>query len=99
MRSERIYFVYILASGLSGTLYTGMTNNLARRVWEHREGLVQGFTKRYGIKRLVYFEAFDTAADAIRRETRIKKYPRSWKLNPISQQNPDWRDLAETLNG
>ena len=99
MRAERIYYVYILASGPSGTLYTGMTNNLSRRIWEHREGLVEGFTKRYGVKRLVYFEMFATAADAIRRENRIKKYPRAWKLNLISQQNPDWLDLAETLNG
>ena len=99
MRRERVYYIYILASGISGTLYTGMTNNLARRVWEHREGLVDGFTKRYGVKRLIYFESFPTAADAIRRENRIKKYPRAWKLNLISRMNPDWHDLAETLNG
>jgi putative endonuclease len=99
MRPERVYYVYILASGISGTLYVGMTNNLSRRVWEHREGLVEGFTKRYGVKRLVYFEAFPTAADAIRRENRIKKYPRAWKLNLISRQNPGWLDLAETWNG
>ncbi|HKY18770.1 MAG TPA: GIY-YIG nuclease family protein [Rhizomicrobium sp.] len=99
MRSERIYYIYILASGTSGTLYVGMTNNLSRRVWEHREGLVEGFTKRYGVKRLVYFEMFATAVDAIHRENRIKKYPRAWKLNLISQQNPNWLDLAETLNG
>src|SRR5882757_4430167 len=72
MRQERIYYVYILANGPSGTLYTGMTNDLGRRVWEHREGLVEGFTKRYGVKRLVYFEVFPTAADAIHRENRIK---------------------------
>ena len=99
MRPERIYYVYILASGPSGTLYTGMTNNLARRVYEHREGLVAGFIRRYGVKRLVYFETFATATDAIRRENRIKKYPRAWKLNLIAQMNPEWRDLAETLNG
>jgi putative endonuclease len=99
VRHERVYYIYILASGISGTLYTGMTNNLSRRVWEHREGIVEGFTKRYGVKRLVYFETFPTAADAIRRENRIKKYPRAWKLNLISRMNPDWRDLAETLNG
>ena len=99
MRPERIYYIYIFASGTSGTLYVGMTNNLSRRVWEHREGLVEGFTKRYGVKRLVYFEMFATAADAIHRENRIKKYPRAWKLNLISQQNPNWLDLAETLNG
>ena len=99
MRPERIYYIYILASGPSGTLYTGMINDLARRIYEHREGLVEGFTKRYGVKRPAYFETFATAADAIRRETRIKKYPRVWKLNLIAGMNPDWRDLAETLNG
>jgi len=99
MRPERVYCVYILASGISGTLYVGMTNNLSRRVWEHREGLAEGFTKRYGVKRLVYYETFPTAASAIQRETRIKKYPRAWKLDLISRMNPDWHDLAETLNG
>jgi putative endonuclease len=98
MRQERGYYVYIMASGPSGTLYTGVTNDLSRRVYEHREGLVPGFTKRYGVKVLVYFETFPTAADAIRREKRIKKYPRAWKLNLIAQQNSAWRDLAETLN-
>jgi putative endonuclease len=98
MRQERVYYVYIVASGPSGTLYTGMTNDLARRVGEHREGLVPGFTKMYGVKRLVYFEEFATAADAIHREKRIKKYPRAWKLNLIARMNPDWRDLAETWN-
>ena len=99
MRRERTYYIYIMASGPSGTLYTGMTNDLARRVYEHREGLVEGFTKRYGVKRLVYYETFPTAFDAIQRENRIKKYPRAWKLNLIARVNPDWRDLAERLNG
>ena len=98
MRRERIYYIYMMASGPNGTLYIGMTNNLSRRVFEHREGLIKGFTKRYGVKRLVYFEEFPTAADAIRREKRIKKYPRMWKINLIRERNPDWRDLAETLN-
>jgi putative endonuclease len=98
MREERSFYVYVMASGPNGTLYTGMTNNLSRRVFEHREGLIEGFTKKYGVKRLVYFEDFPTAADAIRREKRIKKYPRAWKINLILERNPDWRDLAETLN-
>ena len=97
-RRERVYFVYILASGPNGTLYTGVTNNLSRRVYEHREGLVEGFTKKYGVKRLVYFERFPTAPDAIHREKRIKKYPRAWKINLIREMNPEWLDLAETLN-
>ena len=98
MREERVYHVYVMASGPNGTLYTGMTNNLSRRVFEHREGLIEGFTKKYGVKRLVYFEEFPTVADAIRREKRIKKYPRAWKINLILEPNPDWCDLAETLN-
>jgi putative endonuclease len=87
-----------MASGPSGTLYTGMTNDLARRAGEHREGLVPGFTKSYGVKMLVYFEEFATAADAIHREKRIKKYPRAWKLNLVARMNPEWRDLAEMWN-
>jgi putative endonuclease len=88
----------MLASGPNGTLYIGMTNDLSRRMFEHRDGLVKGFTKTYGVKQLVYFETFPTAADAIRRETRMKKYSRAWKINLILSQNPGWRDLAETLN-
>ncbi len=76
-----------------------MTGDLSRRMYEHREGLIEGFTKKHGVKHLVYFETFGTAADAIHREKRIKKYPRAWKLNLISRMNSDWRDLAETLNG
>ena|ERR1700742_4850469 len=98
MRRERIYHVYILASGQNGTLYTGMTNDLARRIFEHREGLVEGFTKKYGVKRLVYFEQYPTAADAIHREKRVKKYPRAWKIDLSRERNPGWLDLAETLN-
>jgi putative endonuclease len=80
-------------------LYIGMTNDLGRRMYEHREGLVAGFTKRCVIKTLVYFESFPTAADAIQREARLKKYPRAWKINLILANNPGWRDLAEGLNG
>ena len=98
MRRERLYYVYILASERNGTLYIGVTNDLSRRVYEHREGLVEGFTKRYGVKQLVYFETFPTAADAIHREKRLKKYPRVWKLNLIFEHNPEWRDLIETWN-
>jgi putative endonuclease len=94
-----MYWVYILASAPNGTLYIGMTNDLGRRAYEHREGLIEGFTKRYGIKTLVYFETFATAADAIQRETRLKKYPRAWKVNLILRDNPGWCDLAEGLNG
>ncbi len=91
------YWVYILASRRNGTLYVGVTNNLVRRIYEHREGLVAGFTKRYGVKLLVYYERFDTAIAAIQREKNIKHWPREWKLNLIHSLNPDWRDLFEDI--
>ena len=76
-------WVYILASGLGGTLYVGVTNNLVRRIYEHRNGLVPGFTKRYGVKRLVYFEEHATAPLAIQREKNIRHWPREWKIDLI----------------
>ena len=91
------YYVYILASKRNGTLYIGVTNDLGRRVWEHREGLVAGFTKTHGVKTLVHYEVFEDVTAAIHRETRLKKYKRDWKLNLIEEQNSDWKDLAETL--
>ena len=94
---SKAYYVYFLASRRNGTLYIGVTNDLKRRTWEHREGLVAGFTKKYGIKLLVYYEAFESIDIAIHRETRLKKYKREWKLNLIEKQNPDWRDLFEDL--
>jgi putative endonuclease len=93
----KTYYVYILASKRNGTLYIGVTNDLARRVWEHREGLIPGFTKKYGVKTLVYYETFDDINAAIHRETRLKKYKREWKMNLIQQHNIEWRDLTETL--
>ena len=97
MRRQRRYYVYIMASGSHGTLYVGVTNDIGRRAYEHREGLIEGFTKKYGVKRLVYFEEFPTALDAIRREKRIKKYFRAWKINLILAANPGWEDLAVKL--
>jgi putative endonuclease len=94
---QKTYYVYILASKRNGTLYIGVTNDLARRVWEHREGLVPGFTKKYGVKTLVYYETFDDINAAIHRETRLKKYKREWKMNMIQQNNIEWRDLTDTL--
>jgi putative endonuclease len=85
--------VYIMASKRNGTLYTGVTSDLSGRVWEHREGVLPGFTKRYGVKMLVWYEAFDDIRDAIQREKTIKKYPRAWKLNLIEGMNPEWGDL------
>jgi len=95
--NERFYSVYILASKRNGTLYTGVTNDLVRRTYEHREKLVEGFTKKYGVTMLVWHEEFGTIDLAIKREKRIKKYPRRWKLNLIEERNPDWRDLWDQI--
>jgi putative endonuclease len=80
-------FVYILASKRNGTLYIGVTSDLTRRMWEHREGIIEGFTKKYGVKTLVYFEVFEDVHAAIHREKRLKKYKREWKINLIQQNN------------
>ena len=90
----KTYYVYILASKRNGTLYIGVTKDLGRRVREHREGSVPGFTKKYGVKMLVYFEEYGDIGDAIHRETRLKKYKREWKINLIQEHNVEWRDLA-----
>jgi putative endonuclease len=87
-----------MASARNGTLYIGMTNDLATRAWQHREGLIEGFSKRYGVKMLVYYENYEDVRDAIVRETRLKKWKRCWKLELIESMNPDWRDLYEGLN-
>ncbi len=92
-----MWFVYILASRPYGTLYVGVTNNLARRVWEHRTAEVPSFTKRYGVHRLVWFEVHDSIEAAIRREKRLKRYRRAWKIALIEQGNPTWRDLSPLL--
>ncbi len=81
----------------NGTLYVGVTSDLVRRIWEHREGLADGFTKRYALKQLVYAEQHDDIERAIRREHRLKHWPRAWKINLIVGQNPTWKDLYETL--
>jgi len=94
---SKTYFVYLLASERNGTLYIGVTNDLARRATEHREGLVPGFTKKYGVKNLVYFETFADVRDAIHRETRLKKFTRKRKLELIESVNPRWTDLASDL--
>ena len=93
------YYVYILASRPHGTLYVGVTNDLIRRVYEHREGLVDGFTKTHGVKRLVYFERFDQIEPAIQREKTIKHWSRAWKVNLIERSNPQWIDLWIGLRG
>ena len=85
--------VYILASKRNGTLYIGVTSNLQKRAWEHKNDLVEGFTKRYGVHRLVYYELHNDIASAIQREKQMKKWNRTWKLELIERQNPDWGDL------
>ena len=89
--------VYLLARASHSTLYTGVTSDLTGRIWQHREGVVAGFTRRYGIKRLVWFEMHETMESAIVREKRIKRWPREWKYDLIHKENPTWRDLAVDL--
>lgn len=89
--------VYMLASKRNGTLYTGVTSNLPARTYQHRNGLVPGYTREYGVKMLVWYEVHGTMESAILREKRIKKWNRAWKLELIEKENPDWRDLAEDL--
>lgn len=95
---EGQFYVYILASERLGTLYFGYTSDLTRRVFEHREGAVPGFTMKYGVKRLVYFEAFDDPRLAQQRERSLKKWQRDWKITLIERENPDWTDLYDGLN-
>jgi putative endonuclease len=93
------FYVYILASKRNGTLYIGVTSDLVRRVWEHKSDAVEGFTKKYGIHRLVWYEAADTALAAITREKQLKKWNRAWKLELIEKMNPDWKDLYDGIAG
>ena len=90
---EKQFYVYILASRIGGTLYIGVTSNLLARVNQHREGLVPGFTRRYGVHRLVWFESHPTAESAIRREKQMKEWRRGWKIKLIQATNPNWDDL------
>ena len=92
---ERIPCVYLLASGFHGTLYTGVTSHLLGRVWQHREHVTLGFTARYEVTRLVWFEVHETMESAITREKSIKRWRRQWKVELIETGNPTWRDLAE----
>jgi len=89
--------VYIVTNRADGTLYIGVTSDLARRMFEHREGLFDGFTKRYGLKRLVYYERYDDIRDAIQREKTLKHWSRAWKVKLIHATNTEWRDLYDTL--
>ena len=93
----RQFYVYILASRPGGAIYVGVTNDLVRRMFEHKNGMVEGHTKRYGIDRLVHFEIYDTAYQAIQREKNIKHWPRVWKTRLIGEKNDTWRDLYDEI--
>ena len=90
-------FVYIMASKRNGTLYIGVTNDLMKRAYEHREGLIDGFSKRYGCKQLVWYEVHDRVDEAIHREKQMKEWRRAWKLRAIKAANPNWNDLFQSL--
>ena len=91
-------WVYLMSNRRNGSLYLGVTANLAARAWQHREGVVEGFTKRYGLTRLVWYERFEDIRDAIQREKTMKHWPRAWKVRLIHAMNPEWEDLYEILN-
>jgi putative endonuclease len=95
---EKQFYVYILASKRNGTLYTGVTSDLIQRVWQHKNDLVAGFTKKYVVNNLVYYEVHENAEAAIAREKRIKKWCRAWKLRLIEEKNPQWEDLYEDIS-
>ena len=89
--------VYILASKKNGTLYIGVTSDLVKRIWEHKSDLVEGFTRRYGVHQLVWYELHDTMESAILREKRLKEWKRAWKMRLIEESNPEWQDLYDSL--
>jgi len=89
----KYYYTYILASKRNGTLYIGVTNDLLKRVHEHKQDVIEGFTKKYGVHILVYYEQFEDIESAITREKQVKKWNRKWKLRLIEKMNPDWKDL------
>ena len=95
----KVFFVYLLASDIRGTLYVGVTSDLIKRVWEHKAKAVSGFTARYGVDRLVWYERHDNAESAIRREKQTKEWKRDWKINLIERGNPYWTDLYPGLAG
>lgn len=92
-----MYYVYILASKRNGTLYIGVTNNLVKRVYEHKNDLIEGFTKKYQVHNLVYFESYENMTEAIAREKQMKEWKRYWKIKTINKFNPSWRDLYNSI--
>jgi len=95
---DKQFCVYILASSTNGTLYVGVTSALAKRMWEHKEKVTGGFTARYGVDRLVYYEMHGSAEATIEREKQLKKWNRAWKIRLIEKQNPRWRDLSDDIS-
>ncbi len=93
----KVYYVYILASKCNGTLYIGITSDLIKRVWEHKSKTIKGFTAKYSVDRLVYFEQYNEVLHAIKREKRLKEWPRKWKLDLINKQNTEWIDLYNEI--
>jgi len=94
---SNLYFVYILASCRNGTLYIGVTSDLKRRVWEHKSKIIQGFTAKYAVDKLVFYEETPDVKSAILREKQMKKWNRAWKIRLIAEKNPEWNDLYECL--
>lgn len=93
-----MFYIYILASKKNGTLYIGVTNDLIRRVWEHKNNVVQGFTKKYSVHTLVYYECVENSSSAIEREKQLKKWNRYWKIKLIEEKNSDWNDLYNEIS-
>lgn len=96
--NEKIFYVYILAKRRNSTFYVGVTSDLMKRIWEHKNNINCEFTTQYGVKSLVYYEAYQDAELAITREKRLKKYERSWKMRLIEQMNPEWKDLYDDIS-
>jgi putative endonuclease len=94
---EKTFYVYIITNKIYGTLYVGVTSDLPKRIWEHKEKAVEGFSAKYGLDLLVYYEPHETAETAIKREKRLKRWDRKWKIELIQKQNPGWKDLYDSL--
>lgn len=94
---EKTYYVYILANKRNGTLYVGITSDLLKRVWQHKNKVFKGFTNKYRIDKLVYYQGFKDVSDAIAYEKKLKKWPRKWKVDLIEKENPDWEDLYDKM--
>ena len=95
MKTTHQYYIYILANKYDGVIYIGVTNDLQRRVYEHKKGLIKGFTQKYNVNTLIYFESFKDINEAITREKNLKKWKRDWKINLIEKENKSWNDLSK----